>query len=522
MLLAAGVGLFSASCDKDPAVNEEEEPKNPKLTLSVSEAVFERGSTTVVEVTATDLAVAAPELTLETEEGYAPAYVYISNRDNLSDEVVRLTLRDKRTSDTGQAYNESVYVVHTPSGCKSEEPILLRSKGYMPIVRVTTEVPQSSINKNTWVKGTIEIDGGGDLPDLEKMVTEVKGRGNSTWGWEKKPYALKLDSKQEVLGMPKHKRWCLIANYMDRTLLRNRVAYYISDHTKLAYTTRNHYAELYFNDAYYGLFLLTEQIKEDKNRVNITEMKSSDTGANATGGYLLEFDTNYDEDRRFRSIYTQIPVNLKYPDAEDISSEQWSYIQSYVNDVDKAVYSLSTGSGSPTAVWELLDRQSMIDFWIVFEVMANHEILHPKSIYFHKDRGGKLIAGPVWDFDYETLVQHTQTQWINYNLSYVYNEFNWYERNWWNILLKHDLSFRADVKARWNELYPFLETVPEFMESERKIITEAEKRNRQRWPSINTGGPNRDESLSFDAAVDRLKSVYTTRLKWINSQIANW
>ena len=522
MLLAMCAGLFSASCDKDPVVNEED-PKNPKLTLSAYEAVFERGNTAVVDVTATDLVIAGSELKLETESGNAPAYVYISTYQNLSNEVVRLTLRDKRTADKGQSYNESVYVVHTPSGCKSDEPVQLRSKGYMPIVRVTTEVPQGSINKTTWVKGTIEIDGGGDMPDLEKMVTEVKGRGNTTWSWEKKPYALKLDSKQEVLGMPKHKRWCLIANYMDRTHLRNRVAYHISANTGLAYTTRNQYVELYFNSAYYGLFLLTEQIKEDKNRVNITELGPSDNSGDAvTGGYLLEFDTNFDEDKRFRSKYTQIPVNLKYPDAEDITEEQWDYIQSYVNEVDKAVNALNNGAGSAAAVWELLDRQSMIDFWIVFEVMANHEILHPKSIYFHKDRGGKLIAGPVWDFDYETLVLHTQSQWINYNLSYAKNEFNWYELNWWNILLKRDPSFRADVKARWNELYPFLETVPEFMDSERDYISAAEKRNRQRWPSINTGAPNRDESLSFDDAVTRLKSVYTTRLKWMNSQIANW
>ena len=526
MLLPALALLFGTGCDKDPVAEVPEDPQTPDpttITLSTYDIVLSRGNTAVVDVKVTGITADGSALALETESGDAPQYVYISTYYNVSKDLVRLTLRDKRTADTGQKYNDAVYVVHTPSGCKSDQPIQMHSTPYMPVVYVTTEVAQGSITKDTWVKGTIEIDGGGDLPDLEKMVTEVKGRGNSTWGWEKKPYALKLDSKQEVLGMPKHKRWCLIANYMDRTHLRNRVAYYISENTDLAYTTRNKYAELYFNGAYYGLFLLTEQIKEDKNRVNITELGSSDNSGEAvTGGYLLEFDTNFDEDKRFRSIYSQIPVNLKYPDAEDITAEQWNYIQSYVNEVDKAVYALSNGSGSPAAVWELLDRNSMIDFWIVFEIMANHEILHPKSIYFHKDRGGKLVAGPVWDFDYETLVQHTQTRWINYNLSYAYNEFNWYERNWWNILLKYDASFRADVKARWNELYPFLQTVPAFMESERKSIAEAEKRNRQRWPSINTGGPNRDESLSFDDAVDRLKEVYNTRLQWMNSQIANW
>ena len=521
MLLSAVAVVFGTACSKD---STGEEQTDGKITLSTYEAVFDRGNTTTVDVTVKipGLTVAGSEFSLKTEAGETPKYVSISAYQKVSNNVVRLTLRDKRTADTGQSYNDDVYVVHTPSGNKSDSPIKLRSTPYMPIVRVTTSVSQSSITKDTWVSGKIEIDGGGELPDLENMETEVKGRGNSTWNWEKKPYALKLSQKQEVLGMPKHKRWCLIANYMDRTHMRNRVAYYISANTNLAYTTRNHYVELYFNNAYQGLYLLTEQIKEDKNRVNITELKATDnSGDEVTGGYLLEFDTNFDEDKRFRSNSTSIPVNLKYPDAADITTQQWSYIQSYVNQVDAAVYALNSG-GSSSAVFNLLDRESMIDFWIVFEVMANHEVLHPKSIYFYKDRGGKLFAGPVWDFDWETLVQHSATTWINYNLSYVYNEFPWYENNWWNILLKRDASFRADVKKRWNELYPFLATVPEFIESERKSIAAAEARNYQRWPNIKTEQPNRDETLSFDEAVNRLKSVYTSRLQWMNSQIANW
>lgn len=523
-LLPVIATLLAPACDKTPA--EEPAETELKITLSTYEFTLGRGNTAIVDVTMNTVPgqkLDGSVLDIETEAGERPAYITISAADKQSDNVVRLTLRDKRTADTGQKYNESIYVVHTPSGTKSDRPMQVSSTPYLPIVRVTTQVSQSQITKDTWVKGTIEIDGGGALPDLENMVTEVKGRGNSTWGWEKKPYALKLDSKQEVLGMPKHKRWCLIANYMDRTHLRNRVAYHVSDATDLAYTTRNQYVELYFNNAYQGLYLLTEQIKEDKNRVNITEMKSSDNSGDAvTGGYLLEFDTNYDEDKRFRSKYTNIPVNLKYPDPEDITTDQWNYIQDYVNKVDEAISKLNQGTGSSSAVFDLLDRASMIDFWIVFEVMANHEVLHPKSIYFHKDRGGKLIAGPVWDFDYETLVQHTQTKWINYNLSYVYNEFPWYENNWWNILLKKDASFRADVKKRWNELYPFLSKIPDYMDSERAYIAAAVQRNNQRWTSINTGHPNGDETLSFDAAVERLKSVWNTRLQWMNSQIANW
>ncbi len=225
-----------------------------------------------------------------------------------------------------------------------------------------------------------------------------------------------------------------------------------------------------------------------------------DAGEALTGGYLLEFDTNYDEDCKFRSQSTYIPVNIKSPDPEEMTAERLDYIQSYVNTLDAAIAAAGKGQ-TATDPFQWLDRESMIDYWICFEVMANHEILHPKSIYFHKDRGGKLVAGPIWDFDYETLVAHTQTQWINYGLFYQYNEFPWYADNWWNLLM-NDASFRADIKRRWQEWYPFLKEIPAFIERERAAIAAAERRNFARWPNIDTGHPNRDEKLSFDEAVD--------------------
>ncbi|MCH5331954.1 MAG: CotH kinase family protein [Alistipes sp.] len=532
--IPAFAALLVLGCNSDPIDDnpapDDDDTQNPSVheivTLSDYDLTFSNGDKKTLTVTAdiTGVTVDASEFVLQDEDGKEPQYVSINSYEYVSENVISLTLRDKRPADSNiKKYTELVYVVHAPTSVRSDAPLRLRSTPYFPVVRITTTVPQNYIDKNNWTPGTIEIDGGGDYSDLEKMNAEIKGRGNSTWSWEKKPYAIKLESKKEVMDMPKHKRWCLIANYMDRTHMRNRVAYHISENTGLAYTTRNRYVELYFNDKYQGLYLLTEQIKEDKNRVDITELSPSDTGDAITGGYLLEFDTNYDEDKRFHTSASYIPVNLKYPDAADITSEQWDYIKGYVNSLDEAVWKLGQGLDDSSEVFRMLDRQSMIDFWIVFELMANHEVLHPKSVYFHKDRGGKLIAGPVWDFDYQTLTQSTANSWINYNLSYYYSEFPWFEQNWWNVLLSKDLEFKHDVKTRWNELYPFLTTIPDYIEAQQEYISDAEARNYQRWPSINgTGNPNGDERLSFNDAVKRLKDTYTSRLLWMNTQIAGW
>ncbi len=520
-LLLALCALAATACSDDKT----QTAILPETLLSTSEVVLDPAATKSVRITVTpdDADIAPEDFTLTDAAGAAPAHVRMQSVVRSGEGLYEMKIRDLRSADAvGGKYVEELQVNCTAAGGRiAPMPLTVRNTPYMPIVRITTQTPQEQITKETWVAGRISIDGGGAFDDLEEMDTEVKGRGNSTWGWEKKPYALKLAKKNEVLGMPKHKRWCLIANYMDRTHLRNRIAYHIGRNSKLAYTVRNEYAELYFNGAYYGLFLLTEQIKVDENRVDIVEMEPGDNAGEAlTGGYLLEFDTNYDEDCKFRSQSTYIPVNIKSPDPEEMTAERLDYIQSYVNTLDAAIAAAGKGQ-TATDPFQWLDRESMIDYWICFEVMANHEILHPKSIYFHKDRGGKLVAGPIWDFDYETLVAHTQTQWINYGLFYQYNEFPWYADNWWNLLM-NDASFRADIKRRWQEWYPFLKEIPAFIERERAAIAAAERRNFARWPNIDTGHPNRDEKLSFDEAVDLLASVYATRVAWMNENIANW
>lgn len=144
--------------------------------------------------------------------------------------------------------------------------------------------------------------------DLD-MTTGIRGRGNSTWAYPKKPYALKLDSKSKVLGMREHKRWVLLANWMDRTLLRNAVSFRLSEMTALDYTPRGQFVELILNGEHMGNYYLCEHIKVDENRVNIDELDSSETD----GGYLMELDIYYDEINSCRStgifrICSRIPT----------------------------------------------------------------------------------------------------------------------------------------------------------------------------------------------------------------------
>lgn len=414
---------------------------------------------------------------------------------------------------TGQAYDEQVCLAVEVGGQRmTSEAFTLRSAdavtSEVPVIYVTASAPVE--DTDTWIAGTIRIEGNGAFPDLPLMATEVKGRGNSTWGWEKKPYALKLSKKTEILGMPRHKRWCLIANYMDRTLLRNRIAHYVASATSLRWTPRTQFAEVWFNGEYLGNYLVVEQIKIDENRLAIDELTTDDNEGDAlTGGYLLEMDSYYDEMNKFRSSYSDMPVNIKSPD-ESITAAQFQYIQTYFNEADNLLF--DKDYRDPAAMFDI---RSFVDYWLVNELIGNQEIKHPKSFYIHKPRGGKLTAGPVWDFDYGTMTLADAERWL------VKDQNMWYAR------LFTSRAVRREARTRWETLYPFLASVPDYIEAQRDYIAESARRNFDRWPEIRIPSaeiqmPNGDELLSFDEAVDRLKAAYTMRLAWLDAQIRTW
>lgn len=366
----------------------------------------------------------------------------------------------------------------------------------LPRVYMTTPDGVGITSKDDWVKNCylriINPNGSEDLA----IGAQFKGRGNTSWGYPKKPYAIKLDSKVSVLGMPKHKRWVLLANWMDRTLLRNSVAFEIARQTGLEWTPRGHFVEVYLNEKHLGNYYLCEQIKVDENRVNIAEMKSSDVEGDAvTGGYLMELDTYYDEVNKFRTSIGNFPVNVKEPDEDVLVPAQLDYIRNYMNKVEETLY--ESDFASKRSYVELLDVDSFIDWWLVYELTQNGEPNHPKSSYMHKDRLGKLKAGPVWDFDWGTFCPAP-------NLGLVLKNAIWYGR------LFEDPAFVVKVLERWTTLKPKFESVLQFIDMQAAMIKKSAEVNNRMW-SI-TQIVNGDETLAFDDAVERLRQAYIMRI----------
>jgi CotH protein. len=373
----------------------------------------------------------------------------------------------------------------------------------LPIVVINTENNAEILDKENWIPGKMTIDGINIFDDYEGTIT-IRGRGNSTWAYPKKPFAIKLDTKSQILGMPSHKRWVLLANYIDRTLMRNHIAFEISKSTDLEWTSRGEYVEVMLNDIHLGNYYLCEHIKVDKNRVNIVEMKSTDLDDESiTGGYLIEMDSYYDEVNKFKSEIRDLPVMLKEPEEDVLQPQQFEYIQNYINSIEQLFYSKDFALSD--SYKSLIDENSFIDWWFVHELTFNYEANAPRSSYVHKNRSEVLKAGPVWDFD----------AWGTFTKQ---NTFAIKDALWYDALFKNP-TFVAKVKKRWSLLKPSFENVVTSIDETGKLIYVSTLLNDEMWSLNGQKSANDDEDLSHKYAVEKMKDAYLYRLNWLDEQI---
>ena len=299
----------------------------------------------------------------------------------------------------------------------------------------------------------------------------VRLRGNTSQDYPKKPFAMKFTEKKSVLGMPKHKRWVLLANWLDHSMLRNTVAFDIAQAIEYAWrqsggaiepgipwNVHGQNVELVFienGEAHHvGNYLLCEQIKIDENRLNIS--KPYEDGGN---GYLFEIDTNYDETYKFKTA-NGVPVMFK----DDVTDEILSSVQSKIQGIETNI-----NSGNFAAAYEDLDIYSVIDQWLIWELTMNREYGDPRSVYMFMDGNGKLSAGPVWDFDRGTFQYYDGASALGNTTSYRLKPYDqWmclrtqetdtYSYIWYKKLIT-DPIFKATVKERWTVIKPYLELV---------------------------------------------------------------
>ena len=375
----------------------------------------------------------------------------------------------------------------------------------LPAIYIETFGKVGINSKDTYVYATMwYIDENDEVTQYDSL--QIRGRGNSTWGLSKKPYRLKFDSKQSPLGAPASaKKWTLISNYSDKSLMRNILAFEISRRVGQAYTPYCHPVDVVVNGEYRGCYQRGDQVEAASGRVP------------AKDGYLIEVESYaYDEEVMFTS-WNGTPVTIKHPDEDDITKEQWSYIENFFNLMESAA--LSSDFKDPVNGYrKYLDLDSFLRNFIIGEFSGNPDMLW--SVYMYKDAAdGKLFVGPAWDHDIAFDNDYTVHP-INTKPDFLYltgaRAASEAIRQVADRIVKQDPEAKARLLELWEKACNegALKTLPSYLDENYNLLKESAELNFKRWPVLNDKVHMNFQALgSYDAEVQYLRKIITERLE---------
>lgn len=370
----------------------------------------------------------------------------------------------------------------------------------LPVLFIYTDNKEPIASKDNYVNGTIFFDGAGEFENLTAPM-RIKGRGNSTWSMPKKPYRIKFDEKQSMAGFPANKDWVLLANYADKTSLRTEVAFNISRNTSLEYTPRTQHVEVFINDVYNGTYVLTEQLKIGKDRINVTD-----------DGYLLEVDqlSRLDEGDVYFTT-DRILLNIKDPDVE-LNSERYNWIRDFVIAAENALYGVNF-KDPQNGYAKYIDVGSFVDWYLVNEITKNNDAKFFSSCYMNITPGGKLKMGPVWDYDIALGN-------VNYNNNYDPTGF-WIKNSKWISRLFEDPAFVELVKERYNNLRGIiLNNIIAELNQDASYLSWSMIENNNKWGTLYTyTWPNDAIWGSYNNEIQYLKTWLSQRISWLDKAI---
>ena len=343
----------------------------------------------------------------------------------------------------------------------------------------------------------------------------IKGRGNSSWfNAPKKSYTIKFEKKQEFLGFDSNKSFALIANYFDKTLLRNITAYSLAKNVfkKMSWAPSAKTVHLFIDGVYQGLYSAVETVKIAKNRVNIPDISDFVSSQETTNfedyGFILEVNDRMDEDFNFESV-KGVPFSLKEPDGKDLNKDICNKIEEKTKLVEEKLYQ---GDFSD------IDLYSFADWWIVEELAKNTDSQFYSSCYMYfypVDK--KFHMGPVWDFDLGFGNNGVDVKTEGFQADEAQNGANWI------LELRKSEEFKNIVKERWNTCKPLIESYfsGEYEENLSNIKKDVDV-NFIRWPILGKSvwkAPNDcEERKDYDSEVEYFKTWKDNRINWLSSQ----
>jgi len=389
----------------------------------------------------------------------------------------------------------------------------------IPVIKIETLGGVEVTSKDNWTNMTSFTlidpnDGSNDisLGVYGSQYHRIRGRGNTTWFYPKKPYRLGFREDISFFGNAAHQNWVLLAEYLDPTFLTTAVAFELGTSVfPMPFTCTYQPVNVFYNDRYDGLYTLTEHRQADPNgstgapgRVGIDQ---------DDGGWFIEIDSYWDEDPKFKTDHYDLPVMIKAPEYESNPTNSDSPFYNFIkNDMNQLCDSMASNGFPENGYRDFIDMNSFVDFLMINEIVANHELRFPKSTFAYKpDRNGKISMGPLWDFDwaygYAGGLQH------DYFMRYTGR----LERHEFLMRFFDDPVFVAMYKERWNEKYIDLIAIIDFIEEHGDMVRPAALEDAERWMFPNGYRSEYDADHARQTAA--MKIWWANRITWLQTEL---
>jgi hypothetical protein len=324
---------------------------------------------------------------------------------------------------------------------------------------------------------------------VSTIATQIRGRGNSTWSMPKKPFRLRTNTAVAMLGMPSSRNWAMLANYSDKSLLRTAVAFCIAKNMGMKWVPENRFAEVTLNGEYQGLYQVTPHIEDGASKADI--------GSGPGVKFLVEIDARLDGDYPYVTS-RGVPTIIK----SKATSEEAAAVQAFLETMEARLQ-------SNALPWEIIDRDEFIKYYLVQEFTRNNDAFW-SSTFLYKKPDGKVVFGPVWDFDIA--------------LGNVDYNNNWLREGYWIRYATYvawafqDPAFASAVRSEWALVAQRHSSIQRFIDLQARSFEHAQTRNFVKWPILSIYvWPNATVTGSYAGEVAYLKAWLRARYQWMDA-----
>lgn len=362
----------------------------------------------------------------------------------------------------------------------------------------------SSVSQNEYVPGTYTLVTGNTSDSIYEKALSIKGRGNYSWSFEQKPYNIKLDAKNGMLGMGAAKKWVLITTYSDKTLLRNYMILNLAVNVGLRGAVEVRYVDVCFNGEYNGTYVLSGKIEIGNERIDVNY------------GILFEIEMQYRHSDCSNCIITDNGLHLvikeyKGRGPEEVTDEEKNALKIQVNKAEEA---MSDSNLYP----DYIDTDSFVKWYIINEFTKNYDSNFTTSCYCYINEDGKLAMGPPWDYD--TCMGNQDSTATGTSPE----GFHVREGAWYSVLFRNP-SFLDDVKEMWMSMRDegVFDNLLASTDTLVTYISASESLDHARWPNALLISDLRGiQSLyTYREEVEYLKTWMNGRLIWLDAQYYN-